>query len=103
MAMNNDMDNDKVPPFDGGAYRLAEEQFVEICKGLNIRKMIRETETDEELVRGASAVTLLMFKEFPNGLTQEEVFVLVNSSPYIQMTDEEFQVEVNEARSVRMN
>lgn len=97
------MHNDRVPPFNGGTYRLAEEQFIEICKGLNIRKMIRETETDEELVRGASAVTLLMFKEFPNGLTQDEVFALVNTSPYIQMTDEEFQIEVNEARSMRMN
>lgn len=90
---------------EDSTYTLDKEQFLAICNGRNLREYVRSqtTDFDERLVRGSAAIMLLMFRQYPAGMTQEDAYVWLNSTLYTEMEDEEFQSEVKVAVSARVN
>ncbi len=88
-----------------GLYKLTDAQFYDMCKGQNVRDMVRETDPnlDEHMVRGTAAIMLVMFEVYPGSLSQEEVYELINRKRYDLMEDGAFQMEVRDAVSARLN
>ena len=76
---------------DGRGVTLSEETYHKINEGMDIRKVMREDETDERQVRAQAAIMIIMYDCYPLAVTGEEVWNRINEMPYHLMNDEEFR------------